>query len=114
MLRRYRWERTKGKLQHYRRRTPEATVLYQLVYHCRDDLQFQWEERFQHRYGSSRNEVLKTYDEYFNCGILAHGAARVYCNGCKHSLPFTVFCERRGACPSCGAKWAVKSAACPP
>jgi hypothetical protein len=113
MLRRYTWEKAKEKLQHYRRRTPEASVLYQIVHHSRDDLQFQWEERFQHQYGCLRDEVLKTFDEYLNlarrrlaeggCGILAHGAARVYCDGCKH----------RGICPSCGAKRAVKFAACP-
>ena len=51
MLRRYTWEKAKAKLQHYRRRSPEAAPLYQIVYHSRDDLQFQWEARFQHQYG---------------------------------------------------------------
>ena len=110
MLRRYTWEKAKEKLQHYRRRTPEASVLYQLVYHSREDLQFQWEERFQHQYGCLRDEVLKTFDEYLNCGILAHGAARAYCDGCKHSLLIAFSCKRRGVCPSCGAKRAVKFA----
>jgi hypothetical protein len=86
MLRRYTWEKAKGKLQHYRRRTPEASVLYQILYHSRDDLQFQWESRFQHQYGCLRDEVVKTFDQYLNCGILAHRAARVHCDGCKHSL----------------------------
>jgi hypothetical protein len=90
MLRRYTWEKAKAKLQHYRRRSPEAAPLYQIVYHSRDDLQFQWEARFQHQYGCLRDEVLKTLDEYLTlsrrrlaeggCGILAHGAARVYCD----------------------------------
>ena len=70
MLRRHRWEKAKEKLQHYRRRTPEASVLYQLVYHSRDDLQFQWESRFQAQYGCLRDEVVKTFSEYLNCGIL--------------------------------------------
>ena len=74
MLRRYTWEKAREKLQHYRRRNPEASPLYQIVYHSRDDLQFQWEARFQHQYGCLRDEVLKTLDEYLNCGILAHGA----------------------------------------
>ena len=90
MLRRYTWQKAKAKLQHYRRRSPEASVLYQIVYHSRDDLQFQWEARFQHQYGCLRDEVLKTLDEYLNCGILAHGAARVYCDGCNHSLKIKV------------------------
>ncbi len=110
MLRRYTWEKAKEKLQHYRRRTPEASVLYQIVYHSSDDLQFQWESRFQHQYGYLRDEVIKTFDEYVNCGILAHGAAWVYCDGCKHSLLIAFSCKRRGACPSCGAKRAVKFA----
>jgi len=110
MLRRYTWEKAKEKLQHYRRRSPEASPLYQIVYHSRDDLQFQWESKFQHQYGCLRDEVLKTFDEYLNCGILAHGAARVYCEGCKHSLLIAFSCKRRGVCPSCGAKRAVKFA----
>lgn len=100
----------KDKLQHYRRRSPEASPLYQIVYHSRDDLQFQWEARFQHRYGCLRDEVLKTFDEYLNCGILSHGTARIYCDGCKHSLLIAFSCKRRGVCPSCGAKRAVKFA----
>ena len=112
MLRRYTcsWEKTKQQLQHYRRRTPEISPLYQIVYHSRDDLSVQWELRFQHQYGCLRDEVLKTLDEYLNCGILAHGAARVYCDGCKHSLLIAFSCKRRGVCPSCGAKRAVKFA----
>ena len=47
---RYTWEKTKEKLEHYRRRSPEASSLYQIVYHSRDDLQFQWiEETFAER-----------------------------------------------------------------
>jgi hypothetical protein len=110
MLRRYTWEKAKDKLQHYKRRSPETSSLYQIVYHSRDDLQFQWESRFQHQYGCLRDEVLKTFDEYLNCGILAHGAARVYCDGCKHSLLIAFSCKRRGVCPSCGAKREVKFA----
>ena len=113
MLRRYTWQKAKEKLQHYRRRTPEASVLYRIVYRSRDDLQFQWESRFQHQYGCLRDEVLKTFDEYLNCGVLAHSVARVYCDGCKHSLLIAFSCKRRGVCPSCGAKRAVKFAACP-
>jgi hypothetical protein len=41
MLRRYTWDKVKEKLQHFRRQTPEASPLYQIVYHSRDDLQLQ-------------------------------------------------------------------------
>ncbi len=52
----------------------------------------------------------QTLKDYLNCGIPAHGAARVYCDGCKHSLLIAFSCKRRGVCPSCGAKRAVKFA----
>ena len=108
MLQCRRWERTKDSLQHYRRRTPEQTQLYRVVYHGRDELSRVWEERFQQTYGVLRDEVLTTFDEYLNCGLLAHGAARVYCDTCKHSLLVAFSCKKRGLCPSCGAKRAVK------
>lgn len=108
MLQCRRWESTKDSLQHYRRRTPEQTQLYRVVYHGLDELPSVWEERFQEIYGVLRDEVLTTFDEYLNCGLLAHGAARVYCDTCKHSLLVAFSCKKRGLCPSCGAKRAVK------
>jgi hypothetical protein len=41
MLWRYTWEKARETVQHYRRRTPEDPPLYQIVYHSRDNLQFQ-------------------------------------------------------------------------
>lgn len=102
------WERAKAKLQHYRPRQPEESPLYRIVYHGRDELPRVWEERFQATYGVLRDEVLETFDEYLNCGLLQHGAARVYCDTCKHSLLVAFSCKKRGLCPSCGAKRAVK------
>ena len=110
MYRCVRWEKSKEKLQHYRRREPERSALYQLVYHGRDQLSQVWSERFQPEYGVLRDEVLITLDEYLNCGLLAHGAARVYCDTCKHSLLVAFSCKKRGVCPSCGAKRAVQFA----
>ena len=104
------WESTKSKLQHYRRREPEKSVLYQLCYHLRDTLALVWTERFQATYGVLRDEVLSTFDEYLNCGLLCHGAARVYCDTCQHSLLVAFSCKKRGVCPSCMAKRAVKFA----
>ena len=65
-----RWDTCKDKLQHYRRRQPDKSVLYQLVYHGRDDLLRVWAERFQSGYGVLRDEVTQTFDAYLNCGIL--------------------------------------------
>jgi hypothetical protein len=102
------WEHGKSKLQHYRRRQPEESPLYRIVYHGRDELPRVWEDRFQPTYGVLRDEVLETFDEYLNCGLLQHGAARVYCDTCKHSLLVAFSCKKRGVCPSCNAKRAVK------
>ncbi len=79
-----------------------------MVYHGRDELTRVWDDRFQSTYGVLRDEVLTTFDEYLSCGLLAHGAARVYCDTCKHSLLVAFSCKKRGLCPSCGAKRAVK------
>jgi hypothetical protein len=80
------------------------------VYYSREELEYSWEQRFQADYGVLRHEVLKALDEYLNCGLLEHGAARVYCDSCKHSLLVAFSCKKRGICPSCGAKRAVKFA----
>ena len=110
MLRQYTWEKIKDALQHYRRRQPEKSELYRIVNHGRDHLPLVWEERFQHRYGALRKEVLESFDAYLNCGLLCHGAARVYCDCCKHSFLVAFSCKKRGVCPSCAAKRAVKFA----
>ena len=64
------WNTTRSRLQHYRHREPTKSALYQLVYHLRDELARVWPERFQAEYGALRDEVLKTFDEYLNCGLL--------------------------------------------
>jgi hypothetical protein len=107
MLRRLIWNSVKDHCQYYRRRVPERSELYRLVYHQRDKLELLWEERFQPRYGVLRDEVRKALDSYLNCGLLAHGAARVYCDSCKHSFLVAFSCKKRGVCPSCSAKRAV-------
>ena len=110
MYRREKWEQSRAELQHYKRRQPERSVLYKLVYNLRDELPLVWEERFQAQYGVLRDEVLKAFDEYLNCGLLCHGAARVHCDSYKHSLLVAYSCKKRGVCPSCSAKRAVKFA----
>jgi len=110
VLRNYSWEKLREQHQHYRRRRPENTDLYRVVYHSRAALEHQWEERFQQKYGALRNEVLSALDSYLNCGLLEHGAARVYCDSCKHSLLIAFSCKKRGVCPSCSSKRAVKFA----
>lgn len=38
------------------------------------------------------------------CGILAHGFARAYCDVCGHDFLVAFSCKERGICPLCTAK----------
>jgi len=110
MLTSYNWEESRAKLQHYKRRSPEKSSLYRLVYNEHERLEQSWEERFQPEYGVLRDEVKQTLEEYLNCGLVCHGAARLLCDTCKYSTLLSFSCKKRGVCPSCGAKRAVKFA----
>ena len=109
-MRRESWEQSKSQCQHYKRHSPEKGALYQLVHDRRHDFECRWDDLFQPEYGYLRPEVIKAYDAYLNCGILEHGVARVYCDSCQHTLLVAFSCKKRGVCPSCGAKRAVKFA----
>ena len=104
------WEKAREKHACYQQRDPSKTVLYRIVSSGRDELPRVWSDRFQAEYGVLRDEVLETLDQYLNCGILEHGAARVYCDCCKHSFLVGFSCKGRNFCPSCSAKRAVKFA----
>ena len=101
------WHTSRDKVEHYRRRLPEETALYRLVYHYRDEFEYSWDERFAERYGFLRKEVLEALDRYLNCGILRHGCALACCAQCNHTALIAFSCKRRGVCPSCQAKRAV-------
>ena len=105
-----RWEKAREKQASYQRREPSKSVLYRIVSSGREELPRVWEERFQAEYGVLRDEVLETLDQYLNCGLLEHGAARVYCDCCRHSFLVAYSCKGRNLCPSCSAKRAVKFA----
>jgi hypothetical protein len=66
MLRRYTWESLEKKLQHYKRRSPETSPLYQIVFHSHEELEYVWGARFQHQYGCLRDKVTKTLKEHLN------------------------------------------------
>lgn len=101
------WENAKRAVKHFRRREPEKSALYSIVSQFREELPIIWEDNFQKQYGVLRTEVLKALDEYLNCGLLCHGAARAYCDRCEHSMLIAFSCKKRGICPSCSAKRAV-------
>ena len=101
------WNTYKHKARNYYRRQAEATPLYRLVYHYRDELERKWESLFEHSHGFLRPSVIEAFDDYLNCGIILHGCARLHCGHCNHSDVLAFSCKRRGLCPSCDAKRAL-------
>ena len=88
----------------YQPRLATDTPLYRLVYEFREQFEYRWEELFEHQYGTLRQVVLDAMDAYLNCGVFAHGCARVCCESCNHSELIAFSCKRRCLCPSCDAK----------
>jgi putative transposase/transposase-like zinc-binding protein len=84
----------------YRRRRPEGTVLYAAV---RDHLATLLAEASELGRGLPRY-VERDFARYLECGVLAHGFARVRCESCKDELLVAFSCKGRGVCPSCNAK----------
>jgi hypothetical protein len=48
--------------------------------------------------------VERDFAKYLECGVLAHGLARVRCESCKDEFLVAFWCKGRGVCPSCNAK----------
>jgi len=74
------------------------------LYHFHEQLEWNWESRFQERYGCLRDEVIAALQKYLDCGLLAYGAARARCQKCNHSILIAFSCKQRGVCPSCATK----------
>ena len=55
--------------------------------------------------------VEREFRRYLECGILAHGFARAYCDGCGHDFLVAFSCQGRAVCPSCNARRMVATAA---
>jgi hypothetical protein len=54
--------------------------------------------------------VERDFARYLECGVLAHGFARVRCASCEDELLVAFSCKGRGVCPSCNAKRAQVTA----
>ena len=46
----------------------------------------------------------KAFRQYLECGIFAHGFARVRCDDWGDDLPLAFSCKGRGVCPSCNTR----------
>jgi hypothetical protein len=53
----------------------------------------------------------QAFRKYLECGILAHGFARVWCEDCAHDYSVAFSCKGRAVCPSCNARRMEQTAA---
>jgi hypothetical protein len=92
----------------YQRRRPEKTLWYSTV-------QAHFETWLELSTGqgdtSPPAHVKQAFRRYLECGILAHGFARAYCDECKHEFLIAFSCKGRGVCPSCNTRRMVETAA---
>jgi hypothetical protein len=92
----------------YRRRQPERTLLYRTVQtHLATWLALQ--EDGAGACASAATE--REFRRYLECGILAHGFARAFCEACQHDFLIAFSCKGRGVCPACNARRMVETAA---
>jgi hypothetical protein len=92
----------------YNRHKPEEGVLYKIIQN--NWLSFQSQVEQDTGYGLP-DFVIKEFEEYLKCGILAHGFLRAKCDSCRFEHLIAFSCKRRGFCPSCGARRMSETAA---
>lgn len=51
------WDNHKSAQSRYRRRKPEKTGLYRLIYHYHEQLEWVWDEQFRKEHGVMRDEA---------------------------------------------------------
>lgn len=84
----------------YGRRRPELTTLHQVV---RENYKT-FASHVEHEGRTLPKHVIKEFDAYLKCGILAHGFLRLKCEDCKAERLVAFSCRGRGFCPSCIGK----------
>ena len=108
------YERTSGAagqpLAGYRRRTPERTVLHELVARHAQTMLAELRDADPDGGGLPRY-VERELAAYLRCGILAHGFARVRCQTCGDEIVVAFSCRRREICPTCTARRMADTAA---
>ena len=84
----------------WRRREPEATVLYRTVL-------AEW-RTFVQRVEAGERVVprfcRREVESVLRCGVLGCGFSRVHCDACKKDSVVAFSCKGRGFCPSCGTR----------
>jgi hypothetical protein len=108
------YERSSGAagrtLSGYRRRTPERTVLHELVAQHAQTMLAELRDADPDGGGMPRY-VERELAAYLRCGVLAHGFCRVRCPTCRDEIVVAFSCKSRGICPSCTARRMADTAA---
>jgi hypothetical protein len=94
----------------YRRRTPERTVLHELVAQHAQTMLAELRDADPEGGGLPRY-VERELAAYLKCGVLAHGFCRVRCQTCRDEIVVAFSCKSRGICPSCTARRMADTAA---
>jgi len=87
----------------YRRRRPERTAVYQVV---QEHLET-WLAHYNEAEPESNpvpHYIERDLRKFLECGILAHGFARAYCDHCGRDFLIAYSCKGRGICSSCNSK----------
>ncbi|NBV51860.1 hypothetical protein EBR78_11670, partial [bacterium] len=92
----------------YARHRPEESILYKLVQENWLEFQSQVVRDTGH---ALPDFVIKEFEEFLRCGILAHGFLRLQCDACEHEHLVAFSCKRRGFCTSCGSRRMAETAA---
>ena len=101
-------KRITPQAQCYRRRRPEKTLWYRTVQtHFETWLALSTGQGDE----STPAYIEQAFRRYLECGILAHGFARAYCDECKHDFLIAFSCKGRGVCPSCNTRRMAETAA---
>lgn len=85
-------------------------MLYQVVQRHLRTLLAEARERSEHGFGLPRH-VERELERYLECGVLAHGFARVRCEACGREELLAFSCKGRGFCPCCTGRRMADTAA---
>ncbi len=78
----------------YKRRNPEDSFLYRVV-------QKNWKTFLEQTNRDLPHYIIKEFESYLQCGVLANGFLRLKCESCRHEKLVSFSCKKRGFCPSC-------------
>ena len=93
----------------YRPRRPRESPLFRLVEQHIEEFLRAYPERFAKQHGPLRPVVERVLRAFLECGDVAHGFARAWCETCRLSYLIPYSCRGRSFCPSCEKKRSILS-----